>query len=325
MSRTPVYISDGTMRPYEGYGLPPGSPEAKAVIERVRQALRPRSERKPRFSLVSFGEADCPVCGTTFVKHAATKVYCSDRCKKKAYREAQDPSMRECAVCGKSFRATGNARTCSGACSAALRDDQQRRARQRKRERRDAERASLGFASTACPSCGTTFTPKRSNQIYCSRSCQILAKSRAAYERKRANRINAGAAAPTGPISCPGCGETFTPARSGQRYCSPACANRSWKRDARATHKKAHPPRVCTVCGEMFQPVRANHVYCSRRCAMRGYRAAHPTEPTKIMRACAICGETFTIDGKRIYCSDACAYQAHLVRTRERRARKKAA
>lgn len=56
----------------------------------------------------------CSVCGDEFHTARGAK-YCSDACKKKAWRRSRETD-RVCEECGVSFKGTHGKRYCSGAC-----------------------------------------------------------------------------------------------------------------------------------------------------------------------------------------------------------------
>lgn len=90
----------------------------------------------------------CPVCGKRFETSENRRVTCSDECAKKRRSEKAKAryaakvvrTMRECAVCGRSFEVSGKSRklTCSEACSKV-----------RKRERELAWKAATRGAADA--------------------------------------------------------------------------------------------------------------------------------------------------------------------------------
>ena len=71
-----------------------------------------------------------------------------------------------------------------------------------------------------CPHCSTDFTGRRSNAVYCSARCQLLAKKRRQYYR-----LARAAGLPLDHVDrvCYGCEIIFRTVRWNQMYCSPKC------------------------------------------------------------------------------------------------------
>lgn len=77
----------------------------------------------------------------------------------------------------------------------------------------------------ACPACGSTFTPRRSDQVHCSKRCRNRLSARRTYTpRPRSPRRRS--------LSCEVCGVTYLGVWG--RYCSSACTNKAWKLRHRA-------------------------------------------------------------------------------------------
>lgn len=125
--------------------------EAREISETMRRraGLKPDKPRKPRKRPTAFPRLlTCPVCGKRFETSETRRVTCSDECAKKRRAEKAQAryaakvvrTMRECAVCGRSFEVSGKSRklTCSEAC-----------AKVRKRERELAWKAATRGAADA--------------------------------------------------------------------------------------------------------------------------------------------------------------------------------
>lgn len=119
----------------------------------ISDAMRKRAELKPTKPRRKRPTADprlltCPVCGKRFETTETRRVTCSDECAKKRRAEKAQAryaakvvrTVRECAVCGRSFEVSGKTRklTCSDACSKV-----------RKRERKLAWKAATRGAADA--------------------------------------------------------------------------------------------------------------------------------------------------------------------------------
>lgn len=104
--------------------------KAREISEAMRRraGLKPDKPRKPRKRpLASPRLLTCPVCGKRFETTETRRVTCSDECAKKRRAEKAQAryaakvvrTVRECAVCGRSFEVPGKSRklTCSDACS----------------------------------------------------------------------------------------------------------------------------------------------------------------------------------------------------------------
>lgn len=125
--------------------------KAREISEAMRRraGLKPDKPRKPRKRpLASPRLLTCPVCGKRFETTETRRVACSDECAKKRRAEKAKAryaakvvrTVRECAVCGRSFEVSGKTRklTCSEGC-----------AKVRKRERELAWKAATRGAAHA--------------------------------------------------------------------------------------------------------------------------------------------------------------------------------
>lgn len=122
--------------------------EAREISETMRRraGLKPDKPRKRPTAAPRL--LTCPVCGKRFETTETRRITCSDECAKKRRAEKAKEryaakvvrTMRECAVCGRSFEVSGKSRklTCSDAC-----------AKVRKRERELAWKAATRGAADA--------------------------------------------------------------------------------------------------------------------------------------------------------------------------------
>ena len=102
--------------------------KAREISEamRKRAGLKPDKPRKKRPTAAP-KLLTCPVCGTSFETSETRRIACSDACAKKRraikaqarYAAKVVRTMRECAVCGRPFEASGKSRkvTCSDECA----------------------------------------------------------------------------------------------------------------------------------------------------------------------------------------------------------------
>lgn len=123
--------------------------EARKISEAMRRraVLKQTKPRKKRPTATP-RLLTCPVCGKRFETTETRRVTCSDECAKKRRAEKAKAryaakvvrTVRECAVCGRSFEVSGKTRklTCSDVCSKV-----------RKRERELAWKAATRGAADA--------------------------------------------------------------------------------------------------------------------------------------------------------------------------------
>ena len=152
-----------------------------------------------------------------------------------------------CVQCGETFTAKRRSkRYCSEECRQAWRADHQ----------------------VTCPGCGQLFTPSRASQVYCTAACRERAGRRARYARGREHvrAYTRGGSEGGSSAICPVCAAVFTPARSSQVYCSPACrraregaartraASMTAAARACALIKRLHVPDVDGACAECAHP-----------------------------------------------------------------------
>lgn len=105
------------------------------------------------------------------------------------------------------------------------------------------------------------------------------------------------------PVRCTSCGRTFTPAVKTQRFCSRACV--------RAVGRES---RKCDGCGASFPPLTWSHRFCSRTCA-RAFKAARRERAAA--RPCRQCGTPFTPKSSRsVFCSQQCSWARRRARNR---------
>jgi G:T-mismatch repair DNA endonuclease (very short patch repair protein) len=130
-----------------------------------------------------------------------------------------------------------------------------------------------------CLQCNKSFSPRVATAKYCSKSCQVAARTK--YPRFQK--------------PCDHCGKIFTVDAPNVKYCSADCRCRSSRK-----HDLNH---ICEHCGKDFVAHVPTAKFCSRTCkglASRKYHYQHN---------CPECSKVFTVtDGvERIYCSNKCA------------------
>lgn len=179
---------------------------------------------------------------------------------------------------------------------------------------------------TRCVRCGDALPPPSEHhhngisRKFCSGLCGQLAsqeRARQSGERRSHAEYLAACAARTEKTRqertrpCERCGELFTPARSGQRFCNKACA------DAATGELRRLPEQPCIGCGRPFKPKTLSRKYCSAEC----YRLqlASPKQHRGVERQCPVCRGLFTVHSKalkQITCSRRCALDARWARAR---------
>jgi hypothetical protein len=156
-----------------------------------------------------------------------------------------------------------------------------------------------GYQLTICPHCGDIFRPRRRDQVYCSKACQI----KVAIQRRPST------ARPE--VECRFCHRMFTPRGQGQVCYSESC-QRSYHTEAsmqsRIRARANRPLRECAECGDEFRATTHNKAYCSPACAREAHlrgRNAREYRPEPIN--CAECGQQIPYkSGKRRFCSEEC-------------------
>lgn len=133
------------------------------------QMLTNSEHRKLHNSMSPLKEYACEVCGKIFYSANTRKRarFCSKKCMAVSYVYPEDSfELRQCAVCGKSFRAlkNGNQRFCSRSCSA----------------KNSAQAVKKYPLEKTCPICGKKFfvTAENSLKVYCSLSCAAKSRER---------------------------------------------------------------------------------------------------------------------------------------------------
>jgi predicted nucleic acid-binding Zn ribbon protein len=172
---------------------------------------------------------------------------------------ARPDPRRLCVRCGTAFALTGSRFRlyCSKRCKA--RTLMARWRARHPRVRPTYERVGP-YPVRLCEGCRESFTPRRTDQQWCSRRCGDTNRARA---RRRARRC--GIRLPTaigGRRSCRTCGAPFTARVGNARYCSPRCGEAWWnarRRSLRADHhardqRTLRAPMKCPECGETFRP-----------------------------------------------------------------------
>ena len=73
------------------------------------------------------------------------------------------------------------------------------------------------WLTQTCAHCGQTYTPKRSNSVYCTSKCRVAAH--------RAKQPTAALI-----VACVVCGKEFKAGRSGALYCSLSCKGKAYRK-----------------------------------------------------------------------------------------------
>ena len=107
----------------------------------------------------------------------------------------------------------------------------------------------LTFQEKVCGQCGSPFTDRKWNSIYCSVRCRYRASARSA-------RPNIG--------TCRQCGQSLVDRRTDAVYCSEKCSAANRNSELRATLRANRKP--CVHCGEPIPLKR--HRFCSDKCSL---------------------------------------------------------
>lgn len=165
---------------------------------------------------------------------------------------------------------------------------------------------TLATTEKACRGCGQNFAPRRSDQAYCSKPCQIATNDRIQMERrKRENRAKREA-----PVQCETCGNLFVRAKYGPaRFCSPDCRQSRYR-------KLDTSDRTCQECGTGMAGCDPRRLFCSQKCRLKDqYRRHRPESPE---RFCEECGESMgRAWATRRFCSRRCNTSNWRARNRE--------
>ena len=113
--------------------------------------------------------------------------------------------------------------------------------------------------------CKSTFAPKVSNQIYCSKDC-----SHKFFDNLRKERLKNS---PHRNKKCKRCSKSFIITGGNNQYCSLYCQNENQKKIVNeAYHKNKilkggfREERGCVECGLIFMAVNARNRFCSEEC-----------------------------------------------------------
>jgi len=155
----------------------------------------------------------------------------------------------------------------------------------------------IGFLSHkksfVCDYCGTAFervTPKKEN--FCSRKCALLHK-------KEAIRVSAS-------TKCETCGKEFPTSKyDPARFCSKECF----------TAEKTY---ICGACGDTYttcSPVKRGGVPLCKKCKPK---QLHGVPPLTQESLCPVCGKTFKqqVRHAKVTCSKECQYKLTVLKTR---------
>lgn len=114
----------------------------------------------------------------------------------------------------------------------------------------------------------------------------------------------------TRTLICPVCAGQFSPHKTTQKYCSPACQVTNNRAEHRAKQESARRIRVreCPGCLAKFKPA-GRQKFCSRQCQSRLWqRTRLGIADPGLIGTCWWCHAGFSLlDGRRLYCSTECA------------------
>src|SRR6266511_603547 len=203
----------------------------------------------------------CRECGEPFERTrrgGAPQVYCTRDCcraagsRKSAARQRESTARTRvtrpvvCAECGGAIVQPDRGRPrryCSMKCNA--------RVQNRRMNRRRLPLADPLPTPRDCAHCGTAFTPKRRDQIYCYNEsaapyCAVLA-----YQARR--RAGEPLRQVEQQLRCQECGSEFTAFKSNARWCSQKCKNRNTSRVMSRRRVAATPGRTPYTDLEIFE------------------------------------------------------------------------
>ena len=154
-----------------------------------------------------------------------------------------------------------------------------------------------------CPVCNAVFTPKRSYQTYCSKSCYHSNNKGYVTKVKFVREPN---------VACEHCGAMFykpVSYRSKHSYCSRLCQNTAQaQRKSELTVQNC----VCDLCGKAFHK-KQSHIrvgglnFCTATCKFEY------AENSRVTVSCAQCGVEFRViksraeKSKLLFCTKVCA------------------
>ena len=152
-------------------------------------------------------------------------------------------------------------------------------------EHRAIHNSKVKHPDKICPTCGKSFHPHHTINLYCSKEC--FEKS-----RTRLNKI------------CPQCGKEFSPTQAKQIYCSKNCASKV--NGLKGKTPISQRAKKCPVCGKVFAKKNPKTVCCSRACGRKlGWQKRTDKVPNKV---CPVCGKSFfTYHKEQVCCSHSCA------------------
>lgn len=147
-----------------------------------------------------------------------------------------------------------------------------------------------------CVRCGVQYTPRSTNQRYCSITCRD------------------GERQPPSMRACPQCGTLFLPRVDTQRYCTSGCRTQFI-----AAGKPRLPEVLCAHCGKTFAPRLASQRYCTSACRVAAIQVAR--NALKASVTCSHCGEEFVPRlNTQALCSERCRNAVYAARVKERKA-----
>lgn len=142
-----------------------------------------------------------------------------------------------------------------------LREEMERLAKQRKREKsyrekrkakKIAENGGEIVKKKVCPHCGKEFTPASNRQIFCTKECCNQARQ----DKVKADRVAEKGDHYYRQRQCEVCGSIYWPTHSQQKFCSEKCKKINHnKKTLEFYHKKQKEKEQCKVLSQMKEPV----------------------------------------------------------------------
>lgn len=160
-------------------------------------------------------EKQCGRCGQSITGRSPLSLYCSDYCRKKAYKARRRGRLtRQCQQCGQTYKAKiARSKFCSHACRERAYEAREGEKRQLRRRRRKG-------TSVECARCGRFYVTQYADRSrYCSKRCR-----NAASEDRLKDTRPPVEPTPETAVPCQQCEKLFLTRRPGyDKFCSDTC------------------------------------------------------------------------------------------------------
>ena len=194
--------------------------------------ITPKKEKKQKNRTKT-----CLFCGTEFEADHLSKQYCSETCKKSAKRQKNiergitTEYVKTCEYCGNEFKTTHPSTKYCDNCKIEARKSKKREWQKTNRDemrkyrtgKRKAEKPV--YEDKLCPVCGTVFTPKYYNQVYCCEKCLNYSKNHRndLLQQKEPQAKFIDLYSEPESVHCKVCGTLFMPNEERKEFCSDTC------------------------------------------------------------------------------------------------------